>query len=208
MKGRLIHPTALIETSEIGANTRVWAYVHIMSGARIGDNCNIGDYCFIESGTCIGNNTVVKNGTMIWEGVTLENEVFVGPQVFFTNDLYPRSRYLPRARSRYKSKEGWLVPTRVKRGASLGAGAIILAGVTVGEYSMVGAGAVVTKNVPAYALVKGNPARVAGWLCRCGHRLTFSDGAGACSRCYLEFRKDKNSVKAVRKRKQLERTMP
>lgn len=197
MKKMFIHPTAIVENDQIGANSRIWAYVHIMAGAQVGKNCNIGDHSFIESGACIGDNTTIKNGNMIWDGVTLEDGVFVGPHVFFTNDLFPRSPRLPQARERYRGREKWLVPTLVKRAASLGAGAIVLGGVTIGEYSMVAAGAVVTKDVPPYALVKGNPARVCGWVCQCGQPLIFNNNIAACSACSLHFRKDHATVELI-----------
>lgn len=201
MKNVFIHPTAVVENDEIGANTRIWAYVHIMPGAQIGENCNIGDHCFIESGVRIGDNATIKNGNMIWEGVTLQEGVFIGPHVFFTNDLYPRSPRLVQARKRYHRKPNWLVSTLVKRGASLGAGAIILAGLTIGEYAMIGAGAVVTKDIPPYALAKGNPARVCGWVCQCGFPLVFTNGDAICSECGQHFREDDRRVKLVSSRR-------
>ncbi len=201
MKKLLIHPTAVVENDEIGANTRIWAYVHIMPGAQIGKNCNIGDHCFIESGVRVGDDTTIKNGNMIWEGVTLQEGVFIGPHVFFTNDLYPRSPRLAQARKRYQSKPNWHVSTLVKRGASLGAGAIILAGLAIGEYAMIGAGAVVTKDIPPYALVKGNPARVCGWVCQCGLPLVFTNGAATCSECGRHFRGGDGRVNLVRNRR-------
>ena len=197
MKNAFVHPTALVETDEVGDGSRIWAYVHIMAGVCIGQNCNIGDHCFIESGVSIGDNTTIKNGNMIWEGVTLKDGVFVGPHVFFTNDLYPRSPRLSQAQNRYCSKRNWLVPTLVKRGASLGAGAVMLAGVTIGEYAMVGAGSVVTKDVPAYALVKGNPARVSGWVCQCGQPLRFSNRFATCAECGLRFREEYQTIRVV-----------
>ena len=198
MKKVFIHHTALVDTDDIGDESRIWAYTHIMSGASIGKNCHIGDHCFIESGVTVGKNTVIKNGNMLWEGITIEEGVFVGPHVFFTNDQYPRSRCLPEANNRYLNKQNWLVPTLVKRGASLGAGAIILAGVTIGEFSMVGAGAVVTRDVPPYALVKGNPARPSGWVCQCGLPLTFKNKAASCSECDLQFRKENAAISLIR----------
>ncbi len=197
MKEALIHPTAMVESVNIGAGSRVWAYSHIMAGARVGKNCNIGEHCYIESGASIGDHATIKNGNMVWEGVTIEDAVFIGPHVFFTNDLYPRSRHLPQARDRYRSKENWLVLTLVKRGSSLGAGAIILAGVTVGEYAMVGAGALVAEDVPPYALTKGNPAQVSGWVCRCGCPLTLENSAAICSECGLHLRRDKSNTMVV-----------
>ena len=197
MKKAYVHPTALVETDEIGAESRIWAYTHVMKGAHVGVNCNIGEHCFVECGSFIGDNTTIKNGNMLWEGMILEDGVFVGPHVFFTNDPYPRSRHLPQAGHRYKSKQNWLLPLLVKRGASLGAGAIILAGVTIGEYSMVGAGALVTKDVPPYALVKGNPGRVSGWVCQCGRPLTFKNGSATCSECGLQYQKANSTIKII-----------
>lgn len=195
MKNGYIHPTALAESREIGAGTRVWAFTHILPGARVGQDCNIGDHCFIETGAVVGNNVTLKNGNMVWEGVRLADGVFVGPNVFFTNDLHPRSPRLPQARQRYSEKRNWLVPTTIERGAALGAGAIILAGVNVGEYATVGAGAVVTKPVPAHALVVGNPARQVGWVCRCGKSLQFRRKQAACTDCGSRFKLTKEGVR-------------
>jgi UDP-2-acetamido-3-amino-2,3-dideoxy-glucuronate N-acetyltransferase len=193
MSDVFIHPAAIIETQHIGPGTHVWAFAHVMEDVLIGANCNIGDHCFIESGAVVGDGVTIKNGNMIWEGVTLEDGVFVGPHVFFTNDRYPRSPRLPQARKRYSGHE-WLSPTLVRRGASLGAGAVILAGITVGEFAMVGAGAVVTRDVPAYALVIGNPARVRGWVCQCGQPLEFREGTATCGDCGLNFVRSGDSV--------------
>ena len=118
-----------------------------MEGASIGANCNVGDHCFVESGALVGDNVTIKNGNMLWEGIVLEDGVFVGPAVIFTNDRYPRSPRLAEAADRYDSRE-WLLPTLVKRGATLGAGSILLPGIVVGEFSMVAAGAVVTETFP------------------------------------------------------------
>lgn len=187
------HPDSLVESQQIGAGTRIWAFTHIMPNVVIGINCNIGDHCYIESGAIIGNCVTIKNGNMIWDGVALDDGVFVGPHVFFTNDLYPRSPRLPQAHGRYSNHE-WLVPTFVKKGASLGAGAVILAGVIIGEYATVGAGAVVTRSVPAHALVVGNPARTRGWVCQCGQPLAFQREHANCSSCGLEFIKEDDLV--------------
>lgn len=193
MNGVYIHPTAIVETQQIGQGTRIWAFTHVMQGVSIGSNCNVGDHSFIETGAVIGDNVTIKNGNMIWEGITLQDGVFVGPNVFFTNDLYPRSPRLPQATKRYQSRE-WLLPTLVKHGATLGAGAIILAGITIGEFSLVAAGAVVTKAVPPYALVVGNPAHVRGWVCQCGQPLRFQGDAASCGNCGLNFIKNGESV--------------
>jgi len=186
MNQTILHSTALVESEEIGQGTQVWAYTHIMEGARVGKNCNIGDHCYIESGVVLGNGVILKNGNMLFKGVTIQDGVFVGPHVFFTNDLYPRSRWLPQMQWR-DDEAVWLVSTLVKRGASLGSGAIILGGITVGEYAMVGAGAIATKDILPYALVRGNPARQAGWVCQCGQPLRFDGRCSVCARCGLAF---------------------
>jgi len=179
------HPLALVESDEVGEGTRVWAWTHIMKGARVGRDCNIGEHCFLESGCSIGDRVIVKNGICIWELVTVEDDVFLGPNMIFTNDPNPRSGF-PRP----------LVPTLVRKGASIGAGAIILCGHTLGRYCSVGAGAVVTKDVPDYALVYGNPARQHGWVCRCGLKLDFSDGKARCS-CGREYALDGTTVRPL-----------
>jgi acetyltransferase-like isoleucine patch superfamily enzyme len=181
-----VHPSAIVETDQIGEGTRIWAYTHVMKDVIIGPNCNIGEHCFLESGVRVGGDVTIKNGSLLWEGVHLEDGVFLGPRVTFTNDRYPRSPRLPQARTRYLDKR-WLEPTFVRRGASLGAGAIVLAGVTIEEFCVVGAGATVTRNLPANALVFGSPARVRGWVCRCGQRLALSSGIAMCLECNLTF---------------------
>lgn len=172
-----VHPLALCEADEIGAGTRVWAFAHVMAGARIGERCNIGDHVFVESGVCIGDGVTVKNHSLLFDGVTLEDDVFVGPNTVFTNDLRPRAPGV---------RDGtWeLLPTVVRRGASLGAQATVVCGVTIGSFALVAAGAVVTADVPAHALVAGNPARRRGWVCRCGR--TLPDGlACPCGRRFV-----------------------
>ncbi len=197
MSDGFVHPMAIVESAEIGPGTRVWAYSHVMRGATIGANCNIGEHSFIEAGAAIGDNVTVKNGNLIWEGVTIEDGVFVGPNVLFTNDLYPRSPRLPQAQRRYRD-HGWLTPTRVRRGASIGAGAVIVAGVAIGEFAMVGAGAVVTQDIPAHALVVGNPARVRGWVCECGQPLEWQGEQARCRECAREFERDGEAMRAAR----------
>lgn len=194
-----MHAAAIVESQNVGRGTRIWAFTHVMSAAMIGENCNIGDHCFVESGARIGDNVTVKNGTMLWDGVVLEDGVFVGPQVLFTNDRYPRSPRLAEAERRYQGR-AWLVPTLVQRGASLGAGAVILAGVTIGEFAMVGAGAVVTRDVPAHALVVGHPARVTGWVCACGHPLEMDSGVGVCEDCGAAFLREGDRVVTAARR--------
>lgn len=193
MKNAYVHPTALVETDDIGAGTRIWAFCHVMHDVHIGTDCNLGDHCFIETGAIVGNNVTIKNEAMVWEGVTLQDGVFVGPNVLFTNDLYPRSPRLPQARARYQTHD-WLRRTCVERGATLGAGAVILAGTTIGEFAVVGAGAVVTKSVPAYALVLGNPAHFQAWMCQCGQPLLFADMFAECHVCGMRYVKHRQAV--------------
>lgn len=171
------HPTALVESNAVGANTRVWAFAHILAGAVIGAECNIGDHCFIESGVVIGDEVVVKNGVALWQGTRLGDRVFIGPNAAFTNDLFPRAKVF---HAEYES-------TWIQEGASIGANATVLCGLTIGRYAMIGAGAVITHDVPAYALVYGNPARQHGWICVCGQALAFIESARAqcpCGRSY------------------------
>lgn len=150
-----VHERALVETDAIGLGTRIWAFAHVMSGARIGADCNICDHTYIEGDVVVGDRVTIKSGVFLWDGLRVEDDVFIGPQATFTNDRFPRS------------KHGFECPTTtVRRGASIGAGAVLLPGVTVGERAMVGAGAVVTKDVPSDAVVVGNPARVVRTLSR------------------------------------------
>lgn len=178
-----VHPLALVE-GEIGAGTRVWAFAHVMRGARVGRGCNIGEHAFIETGAQIGDGVTVKNGALIWEGVTIGDGAFIGPGVVFTNDRTPRSAWL---HGPARPREAWLVPTVVEEGAAIGGGAVIVAGVRIGAYALVGAGAVVTRDVPPYALVRGNPARRAGWVCRCGEKLAACAGRATCVACAATY---------------------
>lgn len=152
--GVFIHPKAIVESASIGPGTRIWAFAHILPGAVIGADCNICDGVFIENDVRIGNRVTIKCGVQIWDGVTLEDDVFVGPNATFTNDRFPRSKVYPEAFSK----------TLVRHGASIGANATILPGLTIGSRAMVGAGAVVTRDVPANAIVVGNPAKIIGYV--------------------------------------------
>ncbi len=158
---KYIHPNALVETENVGDNSRIWAFVHILKGAKIGKNANICDNCFIENEVLIGDDVTVKCGVYIWDGVTIEDKVFVGPGVTFTNDLFPRSK-----NKKYKQEK-----TLLREGCSIGANATILAGVTIGKYAMVGAGSVVTKDVADYELVYGNPAEHKGNVNEDGNKI-------------------------------------
>src|SRR3989338_5230472 len=147
------HPQAIVESTKIGENTRIWAFAHILPSAQIGSECNICDHVFIENDVIIGNRVTIKCGVQLWNGVRIEDDVFIGPNVTFTNDLFPRSKKYP-----YKYLE-----TTIKKGASIGANATILPGLTIGKNAMVGAGAVVTRSVPQNVVVSGNPAYITGY---------------------------------------------
>jgi UDP-2-acetamido-3-amino-2,3-dideoxy-glucuronate N-acetyltransferase len=172
-----VHPNGLCESDDIGDGTRVWAFAHVLPGARIGRDCNVCDGAFVESGVVLGDNVTVKNHVLLFHGVTCEDHVFLGPNVVFTNDLRPRAH-------RKLGPES-LLPTLVRNGATLGAGAVVVCGVTIGRNAFAAAGAVITGDVPAHAFMAGNPARRKGWVCRCGARL---DGALRCPQCHTTHR--------------------
>ena len=181
--GYSAHPTSCVdEPSEIGPGTKIWHYSHIMKDCKIGSNCNIGQNVVVSPGCVLGENVKVQNNVSIYTGVICEDDVFLGPSMVFTNVINPRSHIV--RRNEYRQ-------TLVRRGASIGANATIVCGHTIGRYAFVGAGAVVTKDVPDYALVVGNPAKRAGWMCQCGNRLLFADGASqaACSACHSRYQK-------------------
>lgn len=163
MNKAYIHPTAVVEkTATIGEGTKVWHFVHIRENAKIGRECVLGHSVYVGKGVKIGNHVKLENRATIYQGVKIEDNVFVGPHVTFTNDPYPRS-----------SSTDWkIVPTLVKKGASIGAGAVVICGVTIGEHAMIGAGSIVTKDIPPYALAYGNPAKIKGFVCKCGRQLT------------------------------------
>jgi acetyltransferase-like isoleucine patch superfamily enzyme len=186
-----VHPQGLCESRHVGEGTRIWAFSHVMDGAVIGSDCNLCDGVFVESGARVGNRVTLKNGVFVWDGVTIEDDVFVGPGVVFTNDRYPRSRRMPEAGPRYDRRENWLLPTRICRGASLGAGAVIVCGVVIGRHATVGAGSVVTRVVPDHRLVLGNPARPVGWVCACGMRL---DDDLMCVQCRRRFQLNEDAL--------------
>ena len=154
-----------------------------MRGAVVGNRVNIGDHAFIEGGAVIGDNVTIKNGVCIWEGVAIEDDCFIGPGVIFTNDRHPRSPRMEVARQRYSNKESWLVKTVVRQGCSVGAGAVICPGVDLGTFSMIAAGSVITRDVPAFALMKGTPARRVADVCSCGQRLSGKFDEVSCEAC-------------------------
>jgi len=171
-----IHPNGLCESEYVGPGTRVWAFAHVLPGAIVGRDCNICDGAFIEGGAAVGDRVTIKNQVLIFEGVTIEDDVFLGPGVVFTNDLRPRAHI--------KRHGAALLPTTVRRGATLGAGVVVVCGITIGAHAFVGAGAVVHRDVPAHAFMVGNPARQVGWVCLCGERLTDIFSCRECSRTY------------------------
>lgn len=161
-----IHSLALVDDgAKIGVRSRVWAYAHILPGAVVGDDCNICDHTFIEGQVVLGNRVTVKCGVYLWDGVIVEDDVFIGPAAVFTNDLKPRSR---------KRVEVY-TKTIMKQGCSIGANATVLAGTIIGMWSIVGAGSVVTSDVPNFGMVWGNPARFQYWLCKCTEKIFFDD---------------------------------
>ncbi len=156
------HQTAIVESDIIGEGTRIWHFAHIRKGSEIGKNRNIGKSVYIDSDAVIGNNVKIQNFVSVYKGVTIEDDVFVGPSAAFTNDQYPRA---------FIWDEEHVVPTLVKRGASIGANSTIICGTVIGEYAMIGAGSVVSKDVPAFGLVYGSPAEFKGHICYCGRKL-------------------------------------
>lgn len=173
-----VHPAALCESADVGERTRVWAFAHILQGARVGHDCNVCDHAYIESGAVVGDRVTVKNRTLIFDGVTIEDDVFLGPAVVFTNDLRPRAHI--------KRGGEALSRTSVRCGATLGAGVVVVCGITIGEHVFIGAGAVVVSDVPAHGFVVGNPGRRIGWACECGERLPEDLICGCCGRTYRE----------------------
>lgn len=179
--------TAVIdEGSRIGKGTKVWHFTHIMSGSDIGENCNIGQNCVISPDVKLGRNVKIQNNVSIYTGVICEDDVFLGPSMVFTNINNPRSAIIRR---------GQYLKTLVKRGATIGANATIVCGHTIGEYAFIGAGAVVTKDVPPYALMVGNPARLTGWMSEYGHRLKFdANGMATCPESKQEYKLEGKKV--------------
>jgi UDP-2-acetamido-3-amino-2,3-dideoxy-glucuronate N-acetyltransferase len=186
-----VHESSYVDDGcEIGAGTKIWHFSHVMGGSRIGRGCNIGQNVVISPQVVIGNNVKIQNNVSIYTGVILEDDVFCGPSMVFTNVVNPRS-HVPR-KDEYRQ-------TLVRRGASLGANCTIVCGHTIGTYAFIGAGAVVTRDVPDYALVLGNPGRVAGWMCACGARLASGAAVPAavdCATCRSHYRADGAGLRA------------
>jgi len=190
-KTYFVHSTAIIEEPvEIGEKTQIWHFGHVMPGAKIGKNCILGQNVFIGRGVILGSNVKVQNNVSVYDAVVLEDGVFCGPSMVFTNVMNPRS---------FISRKAEFRKTLVKRGATIGANATIVCGHTIGEYAFIGAGAVVTKDVPGYALVYGNPASVKGWVCQCAEQITFRSGKAKCRACGKSYRKNRSGVSLMEK---------
>ena len=178
MTAPFIHESAFVDDgATIGAGTKVWHFCHILGGAVIGERCSLGQNVVVMNGTHIGNNVKIQNNVSVYEGVILEDDVFCGPSMVFTNVINPRS---------HVSRKHAFQTTLVKRGATIGANATVICGATLGEYAFIGAGAVVTRDVPAFALMAGVPAARIGWMCQCGVRLTDA-GVGTCASCGTRY---------------------
>ena len=181
-----VHESSFVDAgAKIGAGTKVWHFCHIMPGAVIGERCNLGQNVVVMPGTRIGNNVKIQNNVSVYEGVELEDDVFCGPSMVFTNVMNPRS---------HVSRKNEYRRTIVRRGSTIGANATIVCGVTLDEYSFIGAGALIHRDVPAYALMVGVPARRIGWMCQCGERLPDS-GVGTCAACGSSYVRDGDRVR-------------
>src|ERR1035437_4751434 len=185
-----VHPTAVIDDGcEIGSGVKIWHFSHVMPGSVIGDNCNIGQNVVVSSGVKLGKNVKVQNNVSLYEGVICEDHVFLGPSMVFTNVINPRSAIV---------RKHEYAKTHVGKGASIGANATIVCGHDIGAYAFIGAGAVVTKTVPAFALVIGNPARQLGWMSEYGHRLEFDkEGIAICKESKAKYKLENNTVKKI-----------
>lgn len=179
-KDYFVHESSYIdEPCEIGTGTKIWHFSHIMANCRIGRNCNIGQNVVISPDVVIGNGVKIQNNVSVYSGVICEDDVFLGPSCVFTNVINPRS---------FITRKDEFKPTLVKKGASIGANATIICGNTIGRYALIGAGTVVSKDVPDFALLVGNPGKVVGYVCKCGERLTFEEnGPASCPACTKQY---------------------
>lgn len=184
-----VHESSYVdEPCTIGAGTKIWHFCHVMPNASIGERCSIGQNVVVASNVRIGNGVKIQNNVSVYEGVVLEDEVFCGPSMVFTNVLTPRSGHPRNTSADYAA-------TIVKRGASIGANATVVCGNTIGEYAFIGAGSVVTKDIPPYAIAYGTPARVVGYACECGIKLEFHDHQAACKECGKQFTRESGVVR-------------
>ncbi len=188
-----VHPSSVIDDGAvIGTGTTIWHFCHVMPGAKIGQRCNLGQNTFIGKDVSIGNNVKIQNNVSVYSGVVIEDDVFLGPSMVFTNVINPRS---------IVNRKAEYMQTIVRQGVTIGANVTVVCGITLGQYSFIGAGAVVTHDIPAYALAYGNPARIQGWMCQCGTRLLFEKKANSesavCAACGKHYNKQNQSVKLV-----------
>lgn len=188
-KQYFVHESSYVdEPCTIGGGTKIWHFTHIMPDCEIGDHCNIGQNVVISGGVRLGTNVKIQNNVSVYTGVICEDDVFLGPSCVFTNVINPRS---------HVSRKDEYKTTLLKQGASVGANATIVCGHTIGRYAFVGAGTVVTKDVPDYAVVVGNPARLVGWMCQCGEKIHFKENVGVCPACNKIYNKMDHCVREV-----------
>jgi len=180
------HPLSIVDDgAQIGEGSRVWAGAHVMGGAQIGRDCNVGEHCFVEGGVTVGDRVTIKNNVALYSGAAIEDDVFLGPSCVFTNVINPRA---------FIKRKSEFRQTVVKQGASIGANATLICGHTVGRYAFIGAGAVVSRDIPDFALAYGCPAEVRGYMCKCGCRLEKQETGWTCQECDKEYRMDEGQL--------------